>query len=175
MIITVSPPKELAEKLKVEGGLKPETLHFTLFFLGETEDVSQEKYTEYVKLLQETADETKPFTIRITDSSRFEKVRMTTDEDGNTVPATQPTDVVYLSGDSPELIKLREKLANALDNNDLYFSKVHKTFVPHMSLKYVPHDAELYLDYEFPIEFECSSIELWGNGTEFKQVFEFGG
>lgn len=175
MIIAVSPPESIARSLFVSGGLKPETLHFTLFFLGETEDVSQEKYTEYVKLLQEFAENTKPFKISITGTGRFSNVRMTTDADGNTVKATEPTDVIYLSGESSELMELRESLANALDNNDLYFSKIHKTFVPHMSLKYVPHGDKLDLDYEFPIEFDCTQIELWGNGIEFKQQIALGG
>lgn len=175
MIIAIKPPENMAEKLAVEGGLKPSTLHFTLFFLGKSEEVSQEKYTEYVQAIQDICADTKPFSITMSEKGKFENVRMTTDPDGNFVPAENPTDVILLKAEGEELFDFRSKLADLLDERDLYFSRLHKTFSPHLSLKYVPHGEELELDYETPIEFLCSSIELWGDGDEFKQTIDLKG
>ena len=67
------------------------------------------------------------------------------------------------------MFKLREKLADLLDERDLYFSKMHKTFTPHLSLKYVPHGEDTELDYELPFEFTVNCIDLWGDGDDFRQ------
>jgi len=170
MIIAIKPPKELAERLAVvDGGLKPETLHFTLFFLGASDVVSQEKYAEYVAAVTELANTTPPFTIHISGKGKFEKVRMTTDPSGNMVVAETPTDVIFLKGEGTELFSFRNKLADILDERDLYFSKLHKTFSPHLSLKYVPHGEDITLEYDLPLDFTVECIDLWGDGADFKQ------
>ena len=175
MIIAIKPPKAMAERLAVEGGLKPSTLHFTLFFLGKSEDVPQDRYAEYVKAIQDVCLDSAPFTVSLASKGKFEKVRMTTDPDGNMVVAEKPTDVIFLKGEGTELFAFRQKLADLLDERDLYFSKMHKEFAPHLSLKYVPHGEELELDYELPFEFQVNCIDLWGDGDDFKQEIPMGG
>lgn len=71
--------------------------------------------------------------------------------------------------DSEELMKLREKLADSFDKEDIDFSKTFKDYKPHVTLAYAedkPDDKKFH-----PVEFVVSEIVLWGGDHGDDRIF----
>ena len=172
MIIAMQPSESFRKKFAVEGGLKEDTLHMTLFFLGKSEDVTFDQLTKAMEVLLNTVERFGPIKCTATQVDRFENVRKMTDAEGNMVDAVEPTDVVLLKIESDELKRLRQYMADALDRIGCEYSKIHKEFKPHISLKYVPHGSEVDLGYELPAEFEITHLEFWGETGKYSKVLK---
>ena len=171
MIVSVVPPLELANLLSVPGGLKPETMHFTLAYVGKTEDVSLEDHAKIVKACLLATEAQPSFEIRLEELGRFENVRSMTDADGNVQPATEPTDVIFIGGVSQDLHTYRNYLTSVFDMEGVSYSKVFTEFKPHMSLIYVPHGSQIDYGYSLPTSFMVSGIELWSDNDKYPLPF----
>jgi 2'-5' RNA ligase len=171
MIVSIAPPKRLADLVVVPGGLKPETLHFTLAYLGKTEEISLEDYSKIMKACINATENQPPFEIRLEELGRFENVRSMTDPDGNVKPPEEPTDVIFLKGVSEDLHTYRNYLLKIMDMEGVQYSKAFTEFKPHMSLIYVPHDSQIDYGYSLPTSFMVEGIELWSDNDKYPIAF----
>lgn len=71
---------------------------------------------------------------------------------------------------SKDLEKVNRKLKKSFDKNSVEYSKVFKTYAPHMTLSYTDEEIEeLVLDK--PIEFTVTEIVLWGGDHGDDKIF----
>lgn len=172
MIIAAVPDYDISNKLALETGIKPYTLHVTLAFLGVSTDLDEETILAYTKCIRSVIPQ-KGIPYTITSVGRFSNVKKVTDAEGKLLDAHYPTDVLYLEVESEELNQFRENLVNALDDKGLFYSKIHPVFKAHMSLIYVPKGMDVSLPYDLPIESSFKEIALWGDPTpRFSYVLE---
>lgn len=139
-MVALFPPKNLAERLAVKGGLPLEDLHVTLAFLGEAEGDPE----NFVKIIKDYAKSTPILSGRLNGIGRF---------------SLDDKDAYILTVDIPALAAVRERLVQLLPETE----STHG-FTPHMTLAYIPHDAELPSERFEPIPVKFDTITLaWGN------------
>lgn len=129
-------------------------MHITLLHFQ-----SEWPITELVKSIESTysvVSKFHPFLVSISKVTSFSK-----NPEGN-VP-------IIGKVESNELMKLRAKLADSFDKDDIDFSKTHKEFKPHVTLAYAedkPDDEKIH-----PVEFVVSEIVLWGGDHGDDRIF----
>lgn len=134
-MVALYPPRAVAEKFALEGGMPVDKMHMTLVYLGEAKDVDPKAALKVVRKLAQRAAPV----IHLGGLGRFTDV-----EDG--------TDVIVVLADSPDLEQLRR---DAIDGG-LKSASEHG-FTGHMSLMYIPADAPFpvqrleHVHSEFPV------------------------
>lgn len=134
-MVALYPPRAVAERFALDGGMPVEKMHLTLVYLGEAKNVDREAALKAVKAL---AQRTAPV-IHLGGLGRF------TDVEDN-------TDVIVALADSPDLEQLRR---DAIDGG-LKSASEHG-FTGHMSLMYVSADDPFpvqrleHVHSEFPV------------------------
>lgn len=71
--------------------------------------------------------------------------------------------------ESTELMKLRKKLAENFDDENIDFSKTHKDFKPHVTLAYSEEEPDK--EKFHAVEFVVSEIVLWGGDHGDDRIF----
>ncbi len=71
--------------------------------------------------------------------------------------------------ESSELMKLRKKLAENFDDENIDFSKTHKDFKPHITLAYSEEEPDK--EKFHTVEFVVSEIVLWGGDHGDDRIF----
>lgn len=170
MILTFVPPSEVSAKLWVPGGLPVSDMHITLlhFESAESFDVG----SRIIEVATRYAQEASRFNAKVTSLSRFENVRKMQNEMGEIVDATEPTDVVLASLDTLGIAAEREKLRSLCDELGAPYSTTFSQFLPHMSIKYVPHGSPLDKHISFPITFTIDNVQVWPKEGE-RLTFHF--
>jgi hypothetical protein len=172
MIITFVPPFDTRRKLEVEGGLPVDDMHITLFhFEDEGYEHDYDMGIRILEVLTKYAASTATFGASIPTLDRFSNVRKMQNVNGDIVDALHPTDVIIGKIDSLHLNSEREKIKVLLDEIGAPYSQTFKDFVPHISLKYVPH-GEMIAPIDLPQHFLISSVEFWPKEGE-RLVFHF--
>jgi 2'-5' RNA ligase len=117
-MIAFYPSPELAKRLAVGGGEKPEDLHVTLCILDEVHEALPH-------LLEEFVLGHAPVRAKISGLGRFN-----TDEgDGD--------EAFYASVDAPDLPQFRQALVKHLEYHEIQHNREHG-YTPHLTLAYVP-------------------------------------
>lgn len=179
MIIAIKPSPAFCEALAIPGGLKPDTMHITLFYYRD-EQCTPQFINKILGAIHEFCATHKPFlTMSATKYGRFENVMVATDPDGKMFRTDAPTDVIYADIESPALYTLRRKLAELLDKDDELseYSKLHPEFKAHISVKYVPEGEEPDNLAKLPLPFAVGGVQLWfkkPDGNESKYAIMFG-
>lgn len=168
MIAAITPSGSMKRELCVDGGLDPSTLHFTLVYIAPVDQLMLKDYAQVTEACLRVASTHAPFEVHLTEIGRFENVRMMTDEKGKVIPATVPTDVVYLKGGGEQLMAFRQALVDYMDEIGCSYSKIHPEFKPHLSLKYIPHGEAFDYPHYLPITFLCEYIEIWTDTDKYR-------
>lgn len=128
--------------------------HVTLAYLGKKEDLpSTVNFNQLGIVLSQYAQFHAAFPALVSGIGRFSA------EDGAEV------EPVYLSVDSPEMQAMRAELLGYLDSLDIRPGSAHG-FTPHITLGYVPKDADLTLRAPAPTSLAVDSIALaWGGNV----------
>lgn len=146
IMVALYPDPELAAKLALDGGEKPDELHVTLAYLGQIDEQTQPGPDLLVQEVAEWARQYPPLVGRISGIGRF-----------NAGPGTdQP--VTYASVDIPALPSAREGLVAMLD----YPVNTEHGYTPHMSLKYGETDLNSLDIPTIETAFDQVSI-VWGS------------
>lgn len=175
MIVTIQPPTHVRRNLRVDNGLFVDTLHITLCYIDKEYDKDQKVVMNVAAALIETCNAFSEIPCEINKLGRFEKVAKMTDNAGNTMDATEPTDVIYAEVEGSALYEMRQYLVDALDKYDVPYSKMHKNFKGHISLIYVPHGETLKEEPSLPQTFNATQLEIWGKGEEVLFNYKFKG
>jgi len=129
-------------------------MHITLLHFQSEWPISE--LSKSIEATYDVASKFHPFLVKINKVTSFSK---------------NPEGKVPVIGkvDSEELMKLRKKLADSFDDDDIDFSKVHKDFKPHVTLAYADDEPD---DKKFhPVEFVVSEIVLWGGDHGDDRIF----
>lgn len=113
---------DTAEGIAIDGGEPPETLHVTLAYLGELEDLAAWVPGDAVAAAARAAARTAPLDAVLPGLGVFKG---------------RDSDVLYASVDSPGLTELRERLVDALRSEAIESVQEHG-FTPHVTLAYLP-------------------------------------
>lgn len=113
---------DAAEEIAIAGGAPPETLHVTLAYLGELEDLATWVPGDAVAAAARAAARTAPLDAVLPGLGVFKG---------------RDSDVLYASVDSPGLTELRERLVDALRSEAIEPVQEHG-FTPHVTLAYLP-------------------------------------
>lgn len=148
IMIALYPDPELAERLALDGGEKPDELHVTLAYLGQV-DEQTEGPDLLIERVTEWAGTHPPLVGQVSGIGRF-----------NAGPGTAEP-VTYASVDVPALPEAREMLIGALDQGPYYVNKMHG-FTPHISLKYGETDLNALEIPTIDTAFTHASI-VWGD------------
>lgn len=161
MIVAVCPALSERSKLAIPTGMAPNTLHATVLYI-EDNLVTGEIYDAIAQAMEKITQENDRFNFTAVELGRFEKVQRAWNERGGYIPQ-EPTDAVVLKLESAELRDIREQLIVEFKAAKIPYSTKFKDFKPHITLKYVPHGAEVKLPYELPLAFKVNGLELWVN------------
>lgn len=170
MIITISPPANIAKLLAVPDGLSAESMHITLFFISDEDSTQFKIIIDSIQSMISLAQKTEPFECTITGYDRFNNVPAV-DSQGNRTEE-KDMDVIFAKVESTDLYAFRAKLKTILDENKVPYSQRHPEFKAHMSIKYVPSGTDLDKQADLPLYFTASEVELWqGKDESFKIGF----
>lgn len=127
--------------------------HVTLLVLG---DIAIEDVAKAIEPIFEVASETRPFAVATS--------HVTTFPPGETVP------IIGLI-DSPDLHALRQRLADALDEAEVDYSKKFREYRPHVTLGYsadplVHADNAINVHLPVPIAWGAHELVLWGGDSD---------
>jgi 2'-5' RNA ligase len=150
-MVALYPPEELARKLAVEGGEKPEELHITLVFLGKADSIGDPGKLR--RVVEGWAASTPPMKGKMSGLGVFAPSKSS---DGKLV--------TYLPGDIPELTKHRERLAAAIEAIGHKIPAEHG-FAPHMTLAY--GDKRDVEPVNEPVAFERAALVIAGERQDF--------
>lgn len=141
------PTCKLLKNIKVPGKAEsPSEYHITLMFFAKNWELS--KVGKALEATYEVTKDAKPFSVKTDTVGCFPKRE------------NDPLAIIARV-ESKELHDFRKKLADKFDDEGIEFSKVFKTFHPHITLAY--HDADKEIsDFKIdPVEFTVSEIVIW--------------
>lgn len=140
-------PLDVAKKIALPGGEEAKSMHITLAYLGKGLSEQQKKMAAHAvrKFAGTIIDGLK---VTLGGVGRF-----------SASTTTEGRDVVYLSVDSPALTRVRPYLVEELMEVGLKPSDTHG-FVPHVTLAYIPKDADTPLKRFEPIDVKFDTISL---------------
>lgn len=148
----------LLAKVDVEGEkTSVSEMHITLLHLGDEWPVSE--LCKSIEATYKVVSECQPFLVSMKKVTHFPKG-----------PNSDDKFPVISRVESKELHELRDKLAEAYDDDKIEFSKLHKDYKPHITLAYAesePDDEE----FEHPVEFVVQEIVLWGGDHGDDRIF----
>lgn len=143
-------PAEIGKILKgieVPGKAEsPSEYHITLMFFADNWELS--KVSAALEATFDVIKDIKPFTVKTDTVGCFPKRK------DSSIP-------IIARVEGKELHELRDKLAEKFDKDNVEFSKVFKTFHPHITLAYHDSDKETSDFKVDPIEFTVSEVVLW--------------
>ncbi len=154
MVALMVPPR-IAEQIAIRDGEPADELHLTLAFLGEAADLVDEQRRELHETLHVIASLFAPLTGHLNGAGRF----CNDDDEG---------DPFFVIPDLPALPALRQMVVGDLKWGDVPVSADHG-FVPHITLKYVPHDEPNPFDQieRTPIHFDALTLMMAGERTDY--------
>jgi 2'-5' RNA ligase len=146
VMIALYPPKEIADKLTIKGGVPSDEMHVTLVYMGNINDIpNHDELVDTVKAFAKGKDK---ITGKISGLGRF-----------NGSGSSNNKDVLYASVDLPILPEFRQGLVEVLEENDFPVNKLHG-YTPHMTITYFPSDSKLPIDRIDTQDVEFGSIFL---------------
>ena len=125
VMIACYPGPATRKKIAVPGGEEVGDLHMTVVYLGDANQVGEEKLLEVSRICSRLAQRTPPLRGALSGVGRFSSSKTSSGKD-----------VLYLSVDAPELPELRDKLVRALTRAGVVVPKDHG-FTPHITLAYI--------------------------------------
>ncbi len=137
----------IAQKLALNGYEKPEDLHVTLALLDDADQFSPDDCCELYGVVQHFAESAQTISGSISGIGRFTSV-----PDGQKTP-------LYASVDCPDLPAFRQNLVQALDDGGFSVEMTHG-YTPHITLAYLPEDAQLPVETVPELEVQFSSVWL---------------
>lgn len=117
-----------------------DNLHITLVYLGDNRTIDK---LDVVRAVSDLGMFQAPIKGKLQGLARFRN--------------GQDVDPLVMTFDSPQMPKLYEMVCNVLDNYHVPFHKDHG-FIPHMTLAYIPSNAELPIDAIEPIEINFNEV-----------------
>lgn len=149
----------MAEKLAIPGGEKPEDLHLTLAYLGHQHEMP----ADYIQRLEKIVHKSIFGYGAIKGTVSGIGVFTSKEEDSK--------DVVYASFDSTYLSKFREALMLEIEADGLPVRKEHG-FTPHITLAYVPKNSKASVESmdNYVLNFRTVAIVL---GNKIHKKFHF--
>ena len=130
VMVALMVPSDVAKKIAVPGGEKPEALHCTLAYLGKAADLGPDKIRAAAQIVQKAASEHPAMTGVIAGTGRF-----------NATESSDGKDVIVAHPDIPTLPEMRHALVSKLDEAGIPVKKNHG-FTPHITLAYVDENAD---------------------------------
>lgn len=124
-------PPEIAQALAIPGGEKPEDLHLTLAFLGDSTELEPATQGAIQDAIEQFCAQATPIGGEISGVGLF----IGGDGDGDSDP-------FYASFDAPALVQFRSVLLNCLSQRGVSVAMSHG-FTPHITLAYLPKGAAL--------------------------------
>jgi len=135
----------LFSKIEVPGEkTSVSEMHITLLYFGDNWPISE--ISKSIEVAYNALSEFSPFLITTNQVSCFS-------------PSPDGKYPIITKIQSADLQKLRKKLANQFDKNNIEYSKVHKEYKPHITLSYA-EDKINKIDFH-PIEFMVNEVVLW--------------
>lgn len=123
-------PPEIGAPLALPGGEPPESLHLTLTFHGNSDEIGKEKIEQVLKTAEAFAQKHPPMEGILSGIGRF-----------NASESSGSKDVVYLSYDAPALPHFRQELVNELNRIGAPPFSNHG-YTPHITLAYIDQEAD---------------------------------
>jgi 2'-5' RNA ligase len=117
-------------------------LHITLIYLGDTRTLNK---VDIIRAASEYATYQAPIKGKLQGLARFIN--------------GQDVDPLVCTFDSPQMPQVYSGLVSFLDTNRIPYHKEHG-FIPHMTLAYIPKDAEMPIETIEPIEINFSEIYI---------------
>jgi 2'-5' RNA ligase len=141
-MVALFPPAELATKLAIDKGERPDDLHVTLAFMGKAGGPKPRDAA--LAAVRAWAKKCPPLEGTISGAGQF---------------VGGPAPVTYLSVDLPDLNAQREALVKGLDGAGTPVNRAHG-FTPHMTLAYSKRRPPI--DRAIPVKFEAVTL-AWGD------------
>ena len=160
VMIALTPPADIAERLAVPGGEPAERLHITLAYLAApAADLDDTDQARLVGLVAGLVSSASPITCRVSGAGTF------TADDGA---------VRWCSIDAPGLAELASRLRRLLDENGFDVRAEHG-FQPHMTLAYAA-SVEVAEAVAFPAEagWVASAVDVYVGGDRTRVEFDGG-
>lgn len=142
-MLCIQVPDHIAKRIALPDGEPADQLHITLAYFKNGSELSDEQREAIVQTAFSVIDEIQPFTIKLSGCGTFPK------NEDDEVP-------LYVKVESPGLLAMRRKVAEALDLAGIEYSKDHAEYKPHVTLKYLEPDEEVEVKVE--AEFQCDEI-----------------
>ena len=142
-MLAVTTPPDVARRIALPGGEKPDDLHITLFYFYENADLGEGQRQNIVRLAAAAARQYPNLNIGLRGTEVFEE--------------NEERPLVALV-ESPSLIEYRRKLAVALDLANITYSKEHE-YKPHLTLKYLNAEPRPALDMNQ--DFAVNHLDAW--------------
>lgn len=120
---------EVAGKLAIEGGESADSLHITLAYVHDANEIDELTQARVIAAVYEEVKYTEAPTGTLAGYGRF---HASDSSDGQ--------DVFYLTPDVPRLVDLRQRIVSCLSSNGLSVSEAHG-YTPHITVSYIdPED-----------------------------------
>ena len=143
-------PSETARilhEIPVPGNPELHDPHITVMYLGK--DVAVEAIGEMLPVIFDVTSTTAPFSVKTSHISNF--------------PAGNEGVPVIARIESPALHEFRQRLADAFDENDLFFDKKFPDYKPHTTLAWDPNE-DTTVDIDIPeVSWGAHELLLWGS------------
>lgn len=149
-MIALPVPQDVAQKIALENGEKPESFHVTLAYCGSVDELSDEAIAGALLAARVCAYDGQKLNGILGGLGRF-----------NASPSSDGKDVVYANVDVPGLETFREYVVRQLQSVGCPPLSNHG-FTPHVTLAYIPQGEKMPLDRieTTPIEFEGLLVAL---------------
>ena len=156
------PPPRIAHELvlPLENAETYDQLHVTVLYFGKYAELGLDAVLEIEKAVAKTAAESEPFRAYVGGLGRFSATK-----------TSKGKDVFYASVDAPGLVEFRHRLNQRLQRRGVKASDTHG-YVPHMTLAYIPRNANIPLDRLAPVRWRMDTAVL--NVGHVKRRFRLG-
>jgi len=157
VMVMLTIPSDIANKLAVDGGEPAKDLHITLAYLGKEDELPEDYFQTLEYIVDDIASDTDAISCLVRE---VEKFPATSNSDGK--------DVVYAEVESDSLLHLRHELCESLEKVGLQARNDFGGYTPHITLKYIEpgtsHNIQLP---ETMILFPSLGVSVGGMKKEF--------
>lgn len=147
--------QEIATLLCLERGEPPESLHLTLTFHGNSDEMERSQIENILQSVESFAGEQPPIKGIVSGFGRF-----------NASESSDSRDVVYASFDAPDLPEFRQELVKRLQEIGAAPFKNHG-FTPHITLAYIDQSESTPMQRINNHEMEFSEVVVTVGGTHY--------